>query len=73
MSGLTDLQAAVAANTSETAAAVSAIQTLASAGDSDAQVGALAATLASNNKALADAVAAATPPAPPAPPAPQAA
>jgi len=58
MSGLTDLQAAVAANTAATNAAVAAL----AGGDNDATIEALAQTLVANNTALTNAV---TPPAPP--------
>lgn len=68
MSGLTDLQTAVAAQTTSVNAAVAALQAIAAAGDPDGQVGALAATVTQNNATLDAAVAAATP-APPAPPA----
>ena len=61
MSGLTDLQAAVAEQTTGVAAAVTAIQTLSSAGDSDSQIEALAQTISANNASLAAAVTAATP------------
>lgn len=61
MTGLTDLQAAVDANTAGVGAAVTALQALSSAGDPDSQVGALAATIVTNNATLAAAVAAATP------------
>jgi hypothetical protein len=59
MSGLTDLQAAVVANTTATNAAVAALQASAS-GDSDAAVEAAAQTLIANNTALTNAVAALT-------------
>ncbi len=64
MSGLSELQAAVAANTTSVNSAVAAFQTIAAAGDPDGQVGALAATVAANNATLDAAVTAATPPAP---------
>jgi len=64
MSGLTDLQAAVVANTAATNAAVATLQASAS-GDNDAAVAAAAQTLVANNTALQNAVAALTP-APPA-------
>jgi hypothetical protein len=59
MSGLTDLQAAVVANTTATNAAVAALQASAS-GDSDAAVEAAAQTIIANNTALTNAVAALT-------------
>ena len=61
MSGLTDLQDALTKNTALTKSAVDLLKTLTSAGDSDSQVGALAATLASNNASLEAALTAATP------------
>ena len=63
MSGLTDLQAAVVANTDATNAAVAALQASTS-GDNDAAVEAAAQTLVANNTALQNAVAALTPPPP---------